>query len=304
LRDDYIRNVSDVNNTGDVDYGDDDDDNGGGINNNSNADSADNAEKYLYAAHLYGEYKGKTWRAAIETGLPLGQENTIPALSLRLNYRIKESSAEYRFIGYPSGFAAPMSRVKRQILAEIGEKEPPQSSSIQKHSLRMTVPIAVPVTDMARLVPELEFTDHNGTVRRIQGRAEIRARVKGVDAAVRHTSKIWTMGVDSALHTSSASLSLQTDYPLEIRASAQSIYGYYKNSRDTYTLEAIYTALPNMTITPFVRGRHVSNHEYWLGLKTELHLYQKTWTAITLEMPVNVKGADNVYIRGSSSYAF
>jgi hypothetical protein len=112
------------------------------------------------------------------------------------------------------------------------------------------------------------------------------------------------MGIDSVLHTSRASISMRTGYPLEVRASAQSVYGYYNGARNTYALELLSTLVPNAVITPFIRGRRVAAHEYWLGLKTEIHLYKKTWTGITLELPVNVKGADNVYIKGSSSYSF
>ncbi|MCL2218444.1 MAG: hypothetical protein FWC23_00415 [Chitinispirillia bacterium] len=267
-------------------------------------------EDAIYTAHLYGEYKGKIWRAVLESGLPLGQDNIIPALSLRINYRIRESSAQYRFISYPEDMNAPMSRVKRQLLTEAGEKmpaalsQPLQSPAVQKHSLRMTVPVSVPLADMMRFIPDMEFTSGGGVVRRVQGRAELRARVGAADAAVKHTYRIFAMGIDSVSHTSSASVSLQTGYPLEIRASGQSAYGHYGDVRNTYALELLYTALPNAVITPFVRGRYVSAHEYWFGLKSEIHLYKKTWTGITVEAPVNVKGAEGAYIKGSASYSF
>jgi hypothetical protein len=112
------------------------------------------------------------------------------------------------------------------------------------------------------------------------------------------------MGIDSTLNTLSAALKVQTDYPIEFSAAAQSTYGYYKNPRHSYEIESHYTGLPNMIITPFMRGKYITSHEYWLGLKSELHLYQKTWTGITIEMPVNVKGTQNVHIKGSASYAF
>ncbi|MDR2577587.1 MAG: hypothetical protein LBC70_02090 [Chitinispirillales bacterium] len=285
--------------------GNDDIDDDSNIDDNYNNDSSYTKEYiYTYTAHLYGEYRMNAWRAVLETGLPLGQGGITPALSFRLSYRLRETSAEYHFLGYPNEFTAPMSRIKRQLLSEIGERESPQSPAIQKHRLRMTVPLSIPKVNTARFVPEIDFTECLGTVRRVQGRAEIRARVPKADITLRHTARIFTMGVDSVLHTSTASLNLRTDYPVEIRATAQSVYGYYANSRNTYTLETRYTGAQNVLIAPFVRGRYIQNHEYWLGLKTELHLYKKTWTALTAELPFNVKGADNVYIRGSASYNF
>ena len=265
------------------------------------------ADSYLYTIHMYCEYKSKAWKAAAESSRPVDGKSSSPALSFRLNYKAKESSAEYRFISFPADFNAPMSRAKKQTLAEIGEKITlfsTQSSAVQKHSLRMSIPIAAPLAATARLTPEVDFTESAGTVRRVYGRAELRTRTGIGDFAVKHSSKIFTAEADSALHTSSASAYLQADYPVEIRAAGQSVYGYYKNARRTYTLELICTALPSVAIAPFISGKYVTEHEYRLGLKTELHLYKKIWTGITIEIPVNVKGADNVYIKGSSSYAF
>jgi hypothetical protein len=296
-----VAGVSGFQTTTYVDHINNDDDDEDNIDDNNDHTKEYN---YTYTAHLYGEYRIQAWRAVFETGLPLGQGGTIPALSLRLNYRLRETSAEYHFIGYPSEFAAPMSRIKRQLLSEIGERESSQSPGVMKHRLRMTVPMPVPKTYTVRFVPEIDFTEHQGAVRRVQGRAEIRARGPKADITLRHTARIFTMGLDSVLHTSSAALNLRSDYPVELRATAQSIYGYYTNPRNTYTLELCYSGLNNTLISPLVRGRYVERHEYWLGLKTELHLYKKTWTAITAEIPVNVKGADNVHIRGSASYSF
>ena len=280
--------------------------------NNVNADNTGaniHDSTYTYNAHLYGEYKGKVWRAAIETGLPLEQENIVPALSCRLHYRIRESSAQYHLLMYPHEFHAPMSRAKRQTLAEIGVRESPQSpaSAIQKHSLRMTVPIPLPIINTMRLIPEIDFTEYHGTIRRVQGRAEARARTKNADISLRHAARIFPTGTDSVLHTSSATLNLQSNYPLSLRATGQRVYGTHRNTRNTYTLEPQYTGLPNTLIAPFITGRHIPEtkiHEYRLGMKTELHLYKKTWTSVTLEVPVNAKGENNVYIKGSSSYSF
>jgi len=263
--------------------------------------------KYLYTIHMYGEYKNKTWRVTAESSQPIDGKSSSPALSFLLNYKIRESSVEYRQVIFPTDFNAPMSRVKRQTLAEIGEKLQPrstESSSVQKHSLRMSIPFAVPFTDMTKLIPEIDFTETGGAARLIYGRAELRARAGIGDFALKHSSKIFTAGADSMLHTSRASVYLQADYPVSIRLTGQSVYGYYKNARNTYTLELICTALPNTIIAPFITGKYVTEHEYKLGVKTELHLYKKIWTGITIEVPVNIKGEDNVYIKGSSSYAF
>jgi len=302
-------------NAGDnVNTGYEDETDGGDDNENAGYDGGANQtftgrllNNYLYTAHLYGEYKSKTWRVTAETALPLDGESAVPALSFHLNYKLKESSAEYRLAAFPTDFNAPTSRTRKQILAEIGEKLPlfsTQSPPVQKHSLRMSIPFAVPLTDMAKLIPEIDFTESGGAVRRVYGKAELRARHRFGDLTLKHSSKIFTAEADSMLHTSGASVYLQADYPVEIRATGQSVYGYYKNARNTYTLELICTALPNTVITPFVSGKYITEHEYRFGLKTELHLYKKIWTGIAVEVPVNVKGADNVYIKGSSSYAF
>ncbi|MCL2182895.1 MAG: hypothetical protein FWB85_05425 [Chitinispirillia bacterium] len=267
-------------------------------------------EDNIYTAHIYGEYKGKTWQTVLETGLPLGEDNVAAALSLRVSYRIKESFAQYHLVSYPDDFTAPVSRVKRQLLTESGEKtppapsQPPHSPPVQKHILKMTVPVPVPPVDMMKLIPDIEFTESGGAVKRVQGRTEIRARINTAAISVKHASRIFTMGIDSALHTSSASFSMQTGYPAEIRASVQSVYGYYKEARNTYALELPLTAVPNAVITPFIRGKYGPDHEFWYGLKSEIHLYKKTWTGVTIELPVNVKGAEGVYIKGSSSYSF
>ena len=304
-------NINNNDNINDINYIDDND----YINNISDNHDIDTAktfnniftDKYHYTIHMYCEYKSKQWKAAAESSQPVDGKSSSPALSFRLNYKIKESSAEYRFVSFPTDFNAPMSRAKKQTLAEIGEKITPlstQSPEVQKHSLRMPIPLAVPFAAMTKLTPEVDFTESDGTVRRVYGRAELRARAGIGDFSLKHSSKIFTSEADSVLHTSSASVYLQADYPIELRATGQSAYGYYKNARHTYTFELICDALPSVTIAPFISGKYVTKHEYRLGLKTELHLYKKIWTGITIEIPVNVKGADNVYIKGSSSYAF
>ena len=295
-------NIADDNNIdgGDYESGEYDTDTAQTFNNTQ-------VNKYLYTIYTYCEYKSKQWRAAAESSLPLDGKSRSPALSFRLNYKIKESSAEYRLVSFPADFNAPMSRAKKQTLAEIGEKITPpsaQSPAAQKHSLRMSIPLAVPLAAMTKLTPEVDFTESGGAVRRVYGRAELRARAGVGDFALKHSSKIFTAEADSMLHTSSASVYLQADYPIEVRATGQSAYGYYKNARHAYTFELICTALPGAEIAPFISGKYVTKHEYRLGLKTELHLYKKIWTGITIEIPVNVKGADNAYIKGSSSYAF
>jgi hypothetical protein len=154
------------------------------------------------------------------------------------------------------------------------------------------------------ITPEIDFTESEGTVKRVFGKAELRARAGLAYLSLKHSSKIFTAEPDSMLHTSGASLYLQTNYPLELRTSYQHAYGYYKNARDTYTAELTCTAVPNTIIAPFISGKYITDHEYRLGLKTEFHLYKKTWTAITIEIPVKGKGVNDVYIKGSSSYAF
>ncbi|MDR2591585.1 MAG: hypothetical protein LBC59_02110 [Chitinispirillales bacterium] len=276
---------------GDGAYGDDDavDDDGGRKNVVTNG---------YYYAHLFAEYKVKSVRATAEAAVPIAEESPAVAMSLRLNYRVKGSSAEYHAIFYPEDFIAPMSRLKRQLLSEIGEKEP--SAPIQKHAVRMTLPF---ISDAVKLIPELDFTESGG-VKRIRGQAEARARLGRLDAAAKHTAKIFATGADSVLHTSGASINYQTAYPVEIRAVFQCAYGYYEKPRNTYVLEAPTALIPSAVVTPYIRGKYVSVNEYWFGVKSEFHLYKKTWTGLMLEVPVNVKGADDVYVKVSSSYSF
>jgi len=255
------------------------------------------ANEYLYAA-LYAEYGANGLRASAEAVAPLAEERLTAAMSLRLNYRVKGSSAEYRAIFYPADDVFPMSRLRKQMLSEIGEKEPP--SSMLKHALRMAVPF---INDAVRLSPELDFTESGG-VKRIHASAEARARLGGAAVAVKHAAKIFAAGADSARHESSVSINCPTPYPVEIRASFQSVYGYYKNSRHTYALEVPLTFIPSAVVSPYIRGKYVLINEYRLGIKSEFHLYKKTWTRAELEIPVDVKGAGNVYIKASSSYSF
>jgi hypothetical protein len=277
--------------------GDDDGMNDGGDAAGKNIVKSVVTNEYFYA-HLFAEYKAKSVRAAAEAAVPLAKEGVTAALSLRLNYRVKGSSAEYHAVFYPEDGAFPMSRLKKQLLAEAGEKE--SSPPLQKHAVRMTIPF---ISDAVKLMPELDFAGSGG-VKRIRGQAEARARLGGADVAAAHTAKIFTTGADSVLHTSSVSINCKTPYPVEIRASFQSACGYYKNSRNTYALEAPAAFIPSTVIAPYIRGKYVLINEYWLGIKSEFHLYKKTWTGVTLEIPVNVKGADNVYIKVSSSYSF
>ncbi|GBU22210.1 hypothetical protein R80B4_02116 [Fibrobacteres bacterium R8-0-B4] len=256
------------------------------------------ATSEYYYAHLYAEYKAKSVRVTAEAAAPLAGESLTAALSLRLNYRVKGSSAEYRAIFYPADGAFPMSRLRKQLLSEIGEKEP--SAPMQKHAVRMTLPF---ISDAVKLIPELGFTESDG-VKRICGQAEARARLGRLDAANKHTTKIFATGADSALHTSGASINYRTVYPVEIRAVFQRAYGGNKNARNTYTLEAPSSLIPSAVVAPYIRGKYASVNEYWLGVKSEFHLYKKTWTGVMLEFPVNVKGADDVYIKVSSSYSF
>jgi len=277
--------------------GDDDGMNDGGEAAGKNVVKSVVTNEYFYA-HLFAEYKTKSVRASAEVAVPLIEDRLTAALSTRLNYRVKGSSVEYHAIFYPGGDAFPMSRLKKQLLAEAGGKEP--SPQIQKHAVRMTVPF---ISDAVKLIPELDFTESDG-VKRIRGQAEARARIGGADIAAAHTAKIFTTGADSVLHTSSVSINCKTPYPVEIRASFQSVCGYYKNSRNTYALETPTTLIPSAVVAPYVRGKYILTNEYWVGVKSEFHLYKKTWTGVTLELPVNVKGADNVYIKVSSSYSF
>jgi len=276
-------------------YGDD-----GGVivDDVGSADGKSAAANEYYYALLYAEYGANGLRASAEAAAPLAEERLTAAMSLRLNYRVKGSSAEYHAVFYPADGAFPMSRLRKQILSEIGEKEPP--SSMRKHALRMAVPF---INDAVKLTPELDFTESGG-VKRIHGAAEARARIGGASVAVKHAAKIFTAGTDSALHASGASINCQTPYPVEIRASFQSVYGYYKNPRHTYALEVPLAFIPGAVVSPYIRGKYVLINEYWLGVKSEFHLYRKTWTRAALEIPVNVKGAGNVYIKASSSYSF
>jgi len=98
------------------------------------------ASDYLFA-HLYAEYRAGGFRTVAEAAVPIGQKNLAPALSFRLNYRVKGSSAEYHIVSYPANFAAPMSRLKKQLSTEIGERGP-SSMYIRKHALRTAVPFA------------------------------------------------------------------------------------------------------------------------------------------------------------------
>jgi hypothetical protein len=252
-----------------------------------------------YYAHLYAEYKAKSVRAAAEAAVPLGEESFAPAMSLRLNHRVKGSSAEYHALFYPEGQAFPMSRLKKQLLAEVGEKDP-VSPSMQKHAVRMTIPF---IADAVKLVPELDFAESGG-VKRIHGQAQTLVRAGGIDVTAKHAAKIFATGDDSISHSSSVSVNYQTPYPAALRASFQSVYGIYKNPRNTYALETPTTIIPSTVIAPYIRGKYVLTNEYWLGIKSEFHLYKKTWTGLTLEIPVDVKGADNVYVKVSSSYSF
>lgn len=288
-------------------------DNGGGVYgndvNDGNDDGGDDGggdsggksvvtSNYLLA-HLYAEYKAGGFRATAETAVPLGEENFLPALSVRLNYRVKGSSAEYHIVSYPADFHAPMSYLKKQLFAEIGERKP-STSSIRKHALRTTVPF---LDGAVKLIPELDFTESGG-VRRIYGRTQACARVGLADIAVKHASKMFAAGADSMLHTTSASINLQTNYPVEIRAAFQSAYGHRKNTKNTYAFEVPLTAIPSAVITPYIRGKYALTNEYWFGLKSEFHLYKKTWTGVTVETPVNVKGEGDVYVKIASSYSF
>ena len=256
------------------------------------------ANEYYYA-HLYAEYNAKSVRASAESAVPIVRDSLTAALSMRLNYRVKGSSAEYRAIFYPAGGAFPMSSLKKQLSTEAGESEP-SLSPMQKHAVKMAVPL---ISDAVKLIPELDFTESGG-VKKIYGQAEARARVGVADIAVKHSAKIFTAGADSALYSSYAAVNYKTPYPVEVRAVYRRTYGWYKNARNAYALEAPATVIPNAVIAPYVRGKYVSDSEYWLGVKCEFHLYQKTWTGITLETPVYAKGADNVYVKVSSSYSF
>ncbi|MDR0307608.1 MAG: hypothetical protein LBI42_12335 [Chitinispirillales bacterium] len=252
----------------------------------------------INTAHFYSEYKTKVWKAVFETGMPLERESFNMPLSFRLSYRVKGSSAEYHLLRFSSEFTSPMSRIRRLTLAEIGEKE---FCEIQKHSLKM----AVPLMSKAKLTPEIDFTESGGVVRRVYGGAKLRARFEMVDFTAGHSSKIFTSEIDSVFHTSGLSLYLQTPYPLGIRAAGERTYGSYKRPRASYSLDLQSSMLPNMIITPFIRGRYsLEERQLWIGLKNELHLYKKTWTNIAVEIPFGVKGDDNVYLKGSSSFTF
>jgi len=261
----------------------------------------DSVSHSVHTAHLYAEYKNKVWRAVFETGFPLENGDfIIPPVSFRLNYRIKNSSAQYHLLSYPSKLNAPLSRIRKQIHSEIGEKE--NYDKIQKHSLKMTVPFL----NQTKLIPEIDFTESSGAVKRVYGRTQLKARAEMVDFSIKHSSKIFTLETDSAFHVSGASVYIETPYPLGIRAAGEHCYGAYKYERTSYLLDLQSSILPNMMITPFTRGKYsLLRHEFWFGLKYELHLYKRNWSSITLEIPYHVKGDENVvYIRGSSSFTF
>jgi len=255
-----------------------------------------------YYAHLYAEYKTKTVSATAEAAAPLAEENATPALSLHLNYRVKGSSAEYHAVLYPinDDDAFPMSRLKKKLLAEAGGEEF-FAPFIQKHIVRMTVPF---INDAVKLIPELDFTESGG-VKRIQGQIESRTRVGYADVTVKHTAKIFTtFAADSALHATGATVNWQTPYPVAIRASFQRDYGHYKKTKNIYAVEVPTTIIPSTVISPYIRGKYTSVNEYLFGVKSEFHLYKKTWTGVTLEIPVNAKGEGDVYVKVSSSYSF
>ncbi|MCL2689258.1 MAG: hypothetical protein FWE57_05355 [Chitinispirillia bacterium] len=267
-----------------------------------NLSTGDSAFHSVNTAHFYAEYKNKIWRAVFETGLSSSQNSSSVPVSFRLNYRIKGSSAQYHLLMYPSELNAPLSRLRRQIHSEIGVKQYQHYCQIQKHSLKMTVPLL----SQTKLIPEIDFTESGGAVKRIYGRTRLKTRIDMVDFSIKHSSKMFTLEADSVFHASGASVYLETPYPLGIRAAGEHFYGSYKHGRTSYSLDLLSSMLPNMIITPFIRGRYsVPRHQYWLGLKYELHLYQRNWSSIAIEIPQGVKGDDNVvYIRGSSSFTF
>jgi hypothetical protein len=260
----------------------------------------DSVSHSIHTAHFYAEYKNKVWRAVFETGFPLEQENLALPLSFRLNYRIKGSTAQYHLLMYPSELNAPMSRIRKQIHSEIGEKE--YCRQIQKHILKMTVPFL----GRTKLIPEIDFTESGGVVKRVYGRTQLKARTEMMNFSIKHSSKIFTLENDSVFHISGASVYLQTPYPLGVRVTGEHCYGAYKYERTSYSFDLQSFMLPNMVITPFVRGRYsLLRNELWFGLKHELHLYKRNWSSITLEIPYHMKGDENVvYIRGSSSFTF
>jgi hypothetical protein len=262
-------------------------------------DTAAGVNEYYYA-HLYAEYKAKGVSASAEAAVPLAGESPTPALSLRLNHRVKGASAEYRAILYPADGAFPMSRLEKRLLAEAGENGRPRPPSVRKHAVRMTVPF---ISDAAKLIPELDFTESGG-VKRIQGRIESRARAGRVDIAAKHTAKVFTTGADSVLHATGASINYRTDWPVAIRASFQSAYGCRKNTKNTYAAEAPTKFVPNAVIVPYVAGERAGKNKYRLGIKSEFNLYKKTWTRVTLEIPVDAEKESNVYVKVSSSYSF
>jgi len=266
-----------------------------------NLQDADSAFYSIHTAHLYAEYKNKVWRAAFETGFPLEKSDfIIPPVSFRLNCRIKNSSAQYHLLMYPQELNAPLSGIRRAVHSEIGVKQ--YYNQIQKHSLKMTVP----VLNQTKLIPEIDFTESEKTVKRIYGRAQLKTRTETADFSIKHSSKIFTIESDSIFHVSGASVYLQTPYPLGVKIAGEHCYGAYKYERTSYSLDLESSILPNMIITPFTRGRYsLLRHEFWFGLKHELHLYKRNWSSIAIEIPYHVKGDENVvYIRGSSSFTF
>jgi hypothetical protein len=229
---------------------------------------------------------------------PLSGENRAPALTLRLSHRAKGAAAEYALISFPANFDAPNSREKKKLLAETGEKDP--TAPLLKHAFKTAVPLA---GGAAKLLPELDFASSGG-VRRIRAQVEARANAGGAAISARHAAKIFPQNADSALHASSAAVNYRPNYPAGVNARFQCAYGGGKKTNAECSAEFPVTAIPNAVVTPYARGKIASENEGWLGVKCEVHLYKKTWTAASAEAPVNTKGERGVYVKVASSYSF
>jgi hypothetical protein len=249
-------------------------------------------------ALLSAGYRANGLAAQTEAAAPLSGENRAPALSIRLNHRAKNAAAEYEFTAYPANFDAPNSRLKKQLLAETGEKD--TAAPIRKHAFKTTVPMA---GGAAKLIHGLEFTECGGA-KRIRAGAEAAARAGGADISVKHASKIFPNGAGRALHASSAAVIYRPERPVGIQAKFQSAYGGGKKTKFACSAEIPVAAIPNALLTPYAMGKYGAAKEHWLGIKGEFRLYKKTWTAASVEAPVNAKGEGDVYVKVASSYSF
>ncbi len=243
------------------------------------------------------EVKTSNLKAFIESGFLIGQELRMP-VAARIKYGLDRSWLEYDVIFFPEDLILPLSGTWEQLSGEVAANR-----VISRQMLLQKIRASMPVGSKLFWVPEMRFFQSGSITEQVESSVQLRWSESTIQSSFKQAYTTFPL-TDSVQLASKGTFSCKFSNPL---AADMSCLWNYGTSQSTwlYSFELHYSGLPGLQITPFLRGSSFSEKDQVkVGISNELLLYKRTWTRLTLESSLDLKGWENVYLKGSSAFLF